>query len=108
MIKDHSNLIEGDTCWAFAYSTTNTEKSMAIKAEPYFCEFVRPTRGYHRLELARISNGKTLTSGRVRPYSRMYADTYEEAVEAYNELVQEQIDMLNRLIESHEADKMEV
>ena len=34
----------------------------------------------------------------------MYADTYEEAVEMYNEHIQFQIDRLNKLIESCKQD----
>lgn len=38
--------------------------------------------------------------------SRWYADTYEEAVEMYNEFVQERIDNLKRMIDSAEKDKI--
>lgn len=34
----------------------------------------------------------------------MYADTYEEAVEMYNELVQKRIENLERMIESAKLD----
>lgn len=34
----------------------------------------------------------------------MYADTYEEAVEMYNDLVQRRIDNLQRMIESAKSD----
>lgn len=43
-------------------------------------------------------------SGSVRRDSRMYADTYEEAVEMYNDLVQRRIDNLRRMIESAKSD----
>lgn len=45
-------------------------------------------------------------SGSVDYYSRYYADTYEEAVEMYNELVQKRIDNLKLMIEEAENDKI--
>lgn len=45
-------------------------------------------------------------SGAVDYYSRYYADTYEEAVEMYNELVQKRIDNLKLMIEEAENDKI--
>lgn len=47
-------------------------------------------------------------SGSIGFRARMYADTYEEAVEMYNELVQQRIDKLKRLIESAEKEKIVV
>lgn len=43
-------------------------------------------------------------SGYVDFQSRMYADTYVEAVEMYNKLVKKRIDNLNKLIDSAEED----
>ena len=43
-------------------------------------------------------------SGIVGFQARMYADTYEEAVEMYNELVQKRIENLERMIESAKLD----
>lgn len=40
--------------------------------------------------------------------SRMYADTYREAVEMYNNLVQERIDNLYQMIESAKKDIIKV
>ena len=45
-------------------------------------------------------------SGSVHLNSRWYADTYDEAVEMYNELVQQRIDNLKRMIDSAEKDKI--
>lgn len=36
--------------------------------------------------------------------SRMYADTYKEAVEMFNELVQNRIDGLNKMVEKAKSD----
>ena len=38
--------------------------------------------------------------------SRMYADTYEEAVEMYNELIQQRINNLKRMIDEAEKEKI--
>ena len=51
-----------------------------------------------------IKKDGTLKNSKVNADSRMYADTYEEAVEMYNEYVQFQIDRLNKLIESCKQD----
>lgn len=45
-------------------------------------------------------------SGAVDYNSRYYADTYSEAVEMYNELVQKRIDKLKKMIEEAENDKI--
>lgn len=45
-------------------------------------------------------------SGAVDYYSRYYADTYSEAIEMYNELVQKRIDNLKLMIEEAENDKI--
>lgn len=45
-------------------------------------------------------------SGTVDFMSRYYTDTYEEAVEMYNELVQKRIDNLKLMIEEAENDKI--
>lgn len=45
-------------------------------------------------------------SGVVSFQARLYADTYEEAVEMYNELVQQRIDNLRRMIAVAETEKI--
>ena len=55
------------------------------------------------MNLENLRDG-TLKNTKVNADSRMYADTYEEAVEMYNEYVQFQIDKLNKLIESCKQD----
>ena len=55
------------------------------------------------MNLENLRDG-TLKNTKVNADSRMYADTYEEAVEMYNEHVQFQIDKLNKLIESCKQD----
>lgn len=47
-------------------------------------------------------------SGAVDANSRMYADTYEEASEMYNELVQKRIDNLYYMIQEAEKEKIGV
>ena len=55
-------------------------------------------------EFREFKKDGTLKNTKVNANSRMYADTYEEAVEMYNEYVQFQIDKLNKLIESCKQD----
>ena len=45
-------------------------------------------------------------SGVVDFMSRYYTDTYEEAIEMYNELVQKRIDKLKKMIKEVENDKI--
>lgn len=47
-----------------------------------------------------------IDSGKAFFNFRMYADTYEEAVEMYNELVQKRIDKLKEMIQEAENDKI--
>ena len=56
----------------------------------------------------KVGTSEKRKSGYVNFDSRCYADTYEEAVEMYNELVQQRIDRLKSLIESAEDDKIVV
>jgi len=51
-------------------------------------------------------NDELIKSKAVDIYSRHYANTYEECVEVYNELVQERIDRLNEIIKECETHKI--
>ena len=53
-------------------------------------------------------NGEICKSKSVNLNARYYADTYEEAVEMYNELVQQRIDRLHKAIHEAEGDFIEV
>ncbi|HSQ89790.1 hypothetical protein [Romboutsia sp.] len=79
--------------WACAYSTNNTEKSMALRKTP-----VRGiVDGGLFYEIGKT--GKIKKSGSVSAYARSYADTEEECIEIYNSKVNNQITFLEKLIE---------
>lgn len=84
--------------WACAYSTNNTEKSMALRK--------KPVKGMVQGELfyEMGKNGKIKKSSPVSDSSRSYADTEEECIEMYNEKVNYQIKTLEGLIEKCRED----
>lgn len=98
--------IKGQRLYAFDYATNNTEKSNALKAEPYMCEFgswsrdkVTSTDYCYKVK----NNGDKGTSS-VKAGSRHYALTNEEAVEGYNELVMDTVGFLLRMSKVYEQD----
>lgn len=74
--------------WACAYDIDNETLYPRRKQTPV--EGVLTGQGAPTVRFAMFgANGKLRSSGRVHYTSRQYADTYEEAVELYNELVRE-------------------
>ena len=96
--------------WAYAYSTNNTEKSMGLKMKPYKCVMRESKRSYWSTEecVPLKQNGEQAKSGIVSANSRDYADTYEEAVKGYNDLVYGQIDFLMRLAKRSSDELIEI
>lgn len=93
--------------WAVAYHIDYNRTRYALRKKPVrgiirmddkfaigmFCEYKKDS-----LELKK--------SGEVYASSREYADTYEEAVELYNHLIDSAITYLNTRIEEMEQDKI--
>lgn len=106
MIYKREDLRDGQKVWGCAYSTNNTEKSMALKKKPVF-GIVKTTAPYKEEGFYELNKqGEPIKSSKVSLYARKYADTYEESVIMYNVSVQKQIDFLNGLIEDCESDKI--
>lgn len=95
--------------WAFDYATNNTEKSMGLKAKPYKCKFKTWSSGEVKAgdDCCKVkNNGEIASSGRVRADSRRYALTEQEAIDGYNELVDELVGFLVRMAKVYESDKI--
>lgn len=89
--------------WAVAYKINDETKHTRLICKPMLGEIIK---GRWKTEFFPYKKGtRTLReSGEVNVYSREYADTYEEAVELYNSLVQERIDKLKDMIAEAEND----
>lgn len=86
---------EGHHLWACAYEIDNEILYPRLRQTPV--EGVLTSD----LQFAVFTKSGTLRkSGRVSYYSRQYADTYEEAVELYNELVTKRKEKLEQLADT--------
>lgn len=86
---------EGHRLWACAYEINNETLYPYLKQTPVE-GMIAPG-----CQFAVFGKGGTLRkSGRVSYYSRQYADTYEEAVELYNELVTKRREKLEQLTDT--------
>ena len=100
--------------WAVAYSVDNNNERHILRCLPTqgeilkyeqikyccscsdrFCPYKKDKQGY-------------VMSKSVEYRNRYYADTYEEAVEMYNELVDKRINDLNQAIIQAQSDRIEV
>lgn len=93
--------------WAVAYDINDDTEYRRLSCLPVYGEITGKGYSYCFYPYKKGTLDKRET-GRVSFQSRMYADTYEEAVELYNELVQKRIDNLYRLIKDAEKDFLEV
>ena len=93
--------------WAFAYDIDDNTNRASLKCAPVLGEIVpsKKTAYYNTKFFPYKKNSKELkTSVSVLAGSRMYADTYDEAIEAYNKLIQKRIDHLNNMIAEAKKD----
>ena len=111
-IKQNS-LNHEDIVWACAYTEDNNYDYSHLKQLPiqgmvldkYKAGMTKPK--YSSWVFAPINkNGEPIKSKVVDVYSRHYANTYEECVEVYNELVQMRIDRLNKIFKECEEHKI--
>lgn len=94
--------LDDKVIWACAYSTNNTEKSMATRRKPV--QGIIKDRKFYELN----KKGEIKKSSAVSIYAREYTDTEQECIELYNKLAQRQIDFLKKLAEKCEADLINV
>ena len=101
---DISDLPVGKPIWGFAYEIKNDTMHRVCYSKPVRGEIV--VSPYHTKFYPYKKNGKLCESKGVSFESRRYADTYEEAVEMYNELVQDRINRLRTAAIQAERDKI--
>ena len=94
--------------WGFAYSINDDTEDKRLICLPVQGE-IHENTDCHKWSKYCFSPYKKGTntkrkSGVVDFNSRMYADTYEEAIEMFNELVQQRIDNLYQMAEKAKAD----
>lgn len=94
--------------WGFAYSINDDTEDKRLICLPVQGE-IHENTDCHKWNKYCFSPYKKGTntkrkSGVVDFNSRMYADTYEEAVEMFNELVQQRIDNLYQMAEKAKTD----
>jgi len=82
--------------WCCAYETNSKKEDFALKCLPCRCKVTKISWRESCYKLNK--KGEIVNSSSVSIYSRVYADTYNEAVELYNELVQSRINWLNDLV----------
>lgn len=99
MIYDGLNVPEGKSIWAVAYSINDDTEHHRLMCKPTNGELC----GYSFIPY-KIGTKTKRTSGRVSKYARKYADTYEEAVDLFNSLVQKRIDNLLEMVEDAKND----
>lgn len=85
--------------WAFAYTIKNDTAQRTYYSSPV-CGEINEHGVFHPYK----KNGDLSGSKYYNFNSRSYADTYEEAVDMYNELVQKRIDRLKAAIEDAKKD----
>ena len=94
--------------WGFAYSINDDTEDKRLICLPVQGEIHENTDCYKWSKYCfspyKKGTNTKRKSGVVDFNSRMYADTYEEAVEMFNELVQQRIDNLYQMAERAKAD----
>lgn len=96
------DLNENDEVWACAYSTTKTEKNMALKQKPVY-GIIKKDGRYLKF-FPYNKQGKIIKSKGVGIDSRTYTRTENEAIQIYNSYVQKQIAFLEELINNCKSD----
>lgn len=96
--------------WGFAYDINDDTKHRRLSCFPVLGEIsendIKEKWSIYCFFPYKKGTKQKRKSGAVDFNSRYYADTYEEAVEMYNELVQQRIDNLNRMVKEAEKDKI--
>lgn len=97
----------GKPIWAVAYEINDDTKITNLRCLPTHGEITNYGRNYFFVPYKKGTNEKR-RSGEVLFWSRRYADTYEEAVELYYEMIDDRIKKLQKMIEEAKADKLKV
>ena len=99
------NLPTNKPVWAVAYDVNNDTRHVNLKCLPVLGE-IRRWKYYRGADFYPYKKGTTEVrlTGKVHYNSRVYADTYEEAVQMYNELIKRRIETLYKMIEEAKDD----
>ena len=87
--------------WGCAYGTNKDKKSMATSKKPVLG--IVKGKGWYCYFYELKKDGTLKESSRVNLISRYCADTYEESVEIYNELVMNKVQQLLDLAQEHKT-----
>ena len=99
MTYDSLNAPKEKPLWAVAYSINDDTEHHRLMCKPQRGELIHDSFIPYKV------GTKTLrSSGRVSKWARRYADTYEEAIELFNSLVQKRIDNLLEMAEDAKKD----
>ena len=101
MTYDSLNAPRNKSIWAVAYSINDDTEHHRLLCKPTNGEF----DGYSFIPY-KVGTKTKRKSGRVSKYAREYADTYDEAVDLFNSLVQKRIDNLLKMVEDAKKDFM--
>lgn len=103
MQLDRYKLKDGQQVWACAYTTNNTEKSMAYKCKPVL-GIIDLKSGFNSGTFYELgSRGKIKKSSGVSLFARHFSNTEEESIELYNNLIKAQINFAKKLVEKHKS-----
>lgn len=97
----------GKPIWAAAYEINDDTKVTNLRCLPTHGEITKYGGRYFFVPYKKGTTEKR-SSGEVLYWARLYADTYEEAVDLYNEMIDTRIEKLQKMIEEARADKLEV
>lgn len=103
---DVNKLLNKDL-YGFAYEINDDTKDCRLSCRPVLGTIIYEGGKIYYFVPYKKGTQELRKSGRVLFESRMYADTYNEAVEMYNELVQKRIEKLKEMIQEAEKDKIQ-
>ncbi len=101
---DINDLPVNKPIWAVAYEINNDTAHVRLKCLPTMGKIVLDGNPAQSKFRAYKKGSSEFKSGWVFYDSRWYADTFDEAVELYNELVQKRIDRLEELLNDAKMD----
>lgn len=105
MVYGYSKVKEGDVLWGCAYSIDSTKERMRLKCEPELG--IIKKIGY-RMQFVKLKKNGEPSAKAVCFSARHYADTKEECIMLYNNLIAGQVTFLERIIDEMNLDKLEV
>lgn len=100
---DYNKIPKNTPIWGFAYSKHPNKESSSTKKKPVL-GVIDGDGCWWDVKFYELKKDGTRKKGSVCATSRCYADTYEEAVEGYNQKVSSAISKLEQMIEKNRED----